>query len=149
MNTITVQGMLPSEFISTYKTDLVFKQINRFKDRINEEWDKVIHDFFKLDSEAENLIYAFVSFVEQDIDIGQEFNRYWYRNNPKAIKEIECRICAIINPLVYLPVDKIEQGHKAICVLQFNSTTKERFQLPVIDGFHMNKDENAVILSNE
>ncbi|MDQ0888767.1 hypothetical protein QFZ81_003855 [Paenibacillus sp. V4I9] len=149
MITITVQGMLPSEFISTYKTDLVFKQINRFKDRINEEWDKVIHDFLKLDYEAENLIYAFVSFVEQDIDIGQEFNRYWYRNNPNAIKEIECRICTIINPLVYLPVDKIEQGHKAICVLQFNATTIERFQLPVIDGFHMNKDENAVILSIE
>lgn len=113
--------------ISTYITDLVFKQIKRFKDRINQERDKVIHDFLKLDYEPENLIYAFVSFVEQDIDIGQEFNRYWYRNNPKAIKKIECRICTIINPLVYLPVDKIAHGHKAICVLQFNSTTKERF----------------------
>jgi hypothetical protein len=149
MNTITVQGMLPSEFISTYKTDIVFKQIKRFKDRINQEWDKVIHDFLSLDYEAENLIYAFVSFVEQDIDIGQEFNRYWYRNNLKAIKKIECSISTIINPLVYLPVNKIEQGHKAICVLQFKSTTKERFQLPVIDGFHMNKDGNEVILFNE
>ncbi|CAH1226852.1 hypothetical protein PAECIP111891_06013 [Paenibacillus allorhizoplanae] len=149
MSTITVQGMLPSEFISSYKTDLVFKQIKRYKDKINQEWDEVIHDFLKLDYETENLIYAFVSFVEQDIDIGQEFNHYCYRNDPKAIKKIECRICTIINPLVYLPVDKIGKGHKAICVLQFNPTTKERFQLPVIDGFHMNKNGNEVILFNE
>lgn len=100
-----------------------------------------------MDYEAEYLIYAFVSFLEQDIDIGQEFNRYWYRNNPKAIKVIDCRICSIIDPLIYLPVDKIGRGHKAICVL--HSTNKERFQLPVIDGFHMNKDGNEVILFNE
>ncbi|WP_236291663.1 hypothetical protein, partial [Paenibacillus allorhizoplanae] len=85
-STITVQGMLPSEFISTYRTDLVFKQIKRYKDKINQEWNEVIQDFLKLDNEAENLIYAFVSFVEQDIDIGQEFNHYCYRNDPKAIK---------------------------------------------------------------
>ncbi|UUZ84792.1 hypothetical protein LJK88_14870 [Paenibacillus sp. P26] len=147
--TITVQGMVPSDFVSMYKTDLLFKQIKKFEDRIVREWKKAILEFLNLDHEAERLIYTFVSFVEQDIEIGQEFNRYWYRNKPKEIHEIECRIRAIINPLVYLPMDKIERGHKAICVLEFSQTTKEVFQLPVIVGFHRNEAGNEVTLFHE
>ncbi|MNN96117.1 hypothetical protein D3C81_2150480 [compost metagenome] len=87
--------------------------------------------------------------MEQNIEVGQKYNRFFIQGNPAEVRVISCKISAIIDDLSLLPMNILYRGHKAIVGIEFDEDTENVFELPVIEGFYMNKNGDKVILFYE
>ncbi len=116
-----LQGKLPIETVNVLKFEIperLINQENRLERNYFQSLKQLAEHYLTLPIIATQEHFL-VSFAYADIFIGKTFEIAFHPNNPNEGIRCKSIIRAILNEYLLFPVDRVECGHKSICLIDF------------------------------